>query len=104
MYGKMDPRFGVVVESYEHKKALLKEAGLEEMEVERYDDIQNDVADKAAREARVQRDPNMLVGDSVEEIMSKISTDQIDRGATGNLMGREDQDPESGLIESWREL
>ena len=101
-FGGVDPRFGVAVTSYQEKKALLKERGMEETDVERFDDIQNDVATKeAAQAATSERNPNMLVADSVEEVMSKISNDQIDRGATGSLVGRKDQDPDSGLIDGW---
>lgn len=101
-FGGVDPRFGVAVTSYQEKKALLKERGQEETDVERFDDIQNDVAEKqAAQAAKSERNPNMLVADSVEEVMSKISNDRIDRGATGSMVGRKDQDPDSGLIDGW---
>ena len=99
MYGKMDPRFGQVVESYGEKQRLLKEHGMVEGDVEKYDDIQNEVAEQTAK--KTERSPNTLVADSIDEIYERIDTDRIDRGATGNLRGRADQDPETGLIDTW---
>jgi len=101
MYGKVDPRFGVKVEDYGHKKQLLREHGLVEGDVERHDDIQDDVEARKQRQDRHKRDPNTLVADSLDEITDRISTDMIDRRATGNLRGRPDQDPKTGLIQSW---
>jgi len=104
-YGRFDPRFGCVVESYEHKQSLLKTAGKEETVIERYDDIQNDVDERqAAQAAKGERDPNMLIADSLEQINEQIDNDQIDRGHTGTPLGREDQDPDTGLIDAWRTL
>ena len=86
--------------SYQEKKALLKERGLEETEVERYDDIQNEVAERQERQNQHQRDPNMLVADSLDEINAKISKQAIDRGATGDFSKREGYNKETGLIEN----
>jgi len=97
---RVDPRFGQPVASYQEKKALLKEKGIEETDVERFDDIQNDVAEKQARQAKIQRDPSMLVADSPDQLLQKISNDQESRGATGNVMVSDDMD--SGMIDSWR--
>lgn len=94
-YGRMDPRFGKKVESYGHKKQLLKEHGWEETEIERYDDIQNEVAEKSKKD---DTPTNHIVGDSIGEIMNKINKDQVDWRHTGNLRGRPDQDPETLLI------
>lgn len=100
LYGRKDPQTGEVYESYEDKKKKLKARGLEETEVERLDDIENDVAAQMAKSR--QRDPNVLIADSLDEINERIDTDRVDRASTGSLRGREGQDPETGLIDSWR--
>lgn len=99
MYGKLDPRFGVVVESYEHKKQLLKEHGWEETDVERYDDIQNDVE---AQEAKKKSKGEYIAADSLDEVYEQIEkqSERISWKDTGNLRGRTDQDPVTGLIDS----
>lgn len=96
-YGKFDPQFGCVVESYGHKKQLLKQHGMVDVGgPERMDDIMNDTAPQ-----KTQRDPNVFVADSIKEIMGKVESSQYDRRRTGSLRGRQGQDPESGLIEGW---
>jgi hypothetical protein len=81
-YGKVDPRFGKVVDSYGHKKQLLREYGMEEGDIERHDDIQNDVGDRVQRQERHERDPNTLVADSLEEITERINKETADQGGT----------------------
>ena len=101
-FGGVDPRFGVPVKSYQEKQALLRERGLEETQVERFDDIQNDVAEQQAKQAeRKNGAQSALVADSVDELMERINTDKIDRRATGTLTGRAGQDPDSGLIDGF---
>ena len=101
LYGKTDPRFGERVDSYEEKKRLLKEHGLEETEVEKYDDIQNDIEQKRRRQAE-KRGGEYIAADSIEEVYEQIEKrgSQISWKETGNLRGRTDQDPETGLISS----
>lgn len=101
LYGKKDPRFGVTFANVAEKKAYLKEHGIEESDLEHPDDIMND----RGHTPRGKRDPNMLIGDSLTEINEQIGKmHDIDRNNTGSLTGREGQDPETGLIESWREF
>ena len=99
-FGGVDPRFGVRVTSYQEKKAILKERGLEETEVERYDDIQNEVAERQERQNQHQRDPNMLVADSLDEINQKISKQAVGMGAAEDFSKREGYNKETGLIEN----
>lgn len=94
-YGRMDPRLGERVDSYEEKKRLLKERGLEETDIERYDDIQQDVINRSKKD---DTPTNHIVADSLDEIMDSIKTDQVDWRHTGNLRGRAGQDPETLLI------
>ena len=100
--GRPDPQTGEVYESYEDKKRILKERGLVEGDIERFEDIEDDVA--ARMEQSRQRDPNVLIADSLEDITQRIDTDRVDRRHTGSIMGRDGQNPETGLIDSWREL
>ena len=75
---------------------------MEEVDVERYDDIQNDVAAKSAAQAQHKRDPNTLIADSLEEINRKISTNAAAQGATqGDFSKRESYDRDTGLVDSW---
>ena len=100
LYGKVDPRFGVAFADYGEKKAYLKEHGIEETDIEHRDDIMNDEASVS----RGSRDPNMISADSIEALQEQIASSAYDRANTGSLTGREGQDKDTGLIDSWRSL
>jgi hypothetical protein len=86
-YGEFDPQFGVVVEDYGHKKRLLKENGWHELPPETLEE---------AREAPLhagstaERNPDVIIADSMDEIRRKIPADRVDHRATGGH--RPDQD------------
>ena len=86
-YGEFDPQFGCIVEDYAHKKRLLKENGWHELPPETLEE---------AREAPLhagnttERDPGVIIADSMEEIRAKIPSDRVDHRATGG--GRADLD------------
>lgn len=79
-YGEFDPQFGCVVEDYGHRKRLLKEHGMHELPPETLEE---------AREAPLhagntaERDPDVIIADSIEEIRAKIPSDRVDHRATG---------------------
>jgi|TARA_R110000787_G_scaffold37151_4_gene94626 hypothetical protein len=80
-YGRFDPQFGCVVESYGHKKQLMKELGLIDIGgPEKFDDIE---ADGERMRPGTEADPSIVRADSMEEIMGLIPEDQIDRKRTG---------------------
>ncbi len=102
-YGEFDPQFGCVVESYGHKRQLMRERGMVEVGgPEKIDDIREDIAaQEAVAASRGPRDPNILQADSIPELMESIeSNPELDRKHTGKLRGREGQD-ENGLFDSW---
>lgn len=98
LYGKKDPRFGRIFKDHGEKRLYLKEQGITEGDIEREDDILGE-----SDPVKTERDPNMLVADSLEQIQETISKVGYDRQNTGSLTGREGQDKETGLIEAWRE-
>jgi hypothetical protein len=100
LYDRVDPQTGRKHGSYEEKKKWLKETGRVETGIERIDDIMNEEIPKS----NTQRDPNMLVADSMEELTETINKVGYDRQKTGSLTGREGQDKETGLIDTWREF
>lgn len=84
-YGKFDPQFGCVVRDYAHRQRLLREKGMVEVSgPERRDDIEADAPVPTG-----QRDPNVFVADSIEEIMEQIDTGRIDWKLTGNSRRRD---------------
>ena len=98
LYGKKDPRFGVTFADHGEKRLYLKEHGITEGDIEREDDILGE-----SDPVRTERDPNMLVADSLEQIQATISKVGYDKQNTGPLTGRVGQDKETGLIAAWRE-
>ena len=63
-YGEFDPQCGCVVESYGHKKKLLKERGWEELPPETKEEIAEDTAGSTT----ATRDPAVGMADSPEEL------------------------------------
>jgi hypothetical protein len=86
-YGEFDPQFGCVVEDYAHKKRLLKEHGMHELPPETLEEAREGPL-HAGNTA--ERDPNVIVADTMDEIRAKIPRDRVDHRATGG--GRPDQD------------
>ena len=86
-YGEFDPQFGGVVEDYAHKKRLLKENGMHELPPETLEEAREGPL-HAGNTA--ERDPNVIVADTMDEIRAKIPRDRVDHRATGG--GRPDQD------------
>jgi len=99
LYGKKDPRFGVTFADKGEKDRYLKEKGIIEGDIEREDDILGESDPK-----KTKRDPNMLVADSLEDLQAQIGKTGYDRQNTGSLTGRDGQDKETGLIDSWRTI
>jgi len=79
-YGEFDPQFGCVVEDYAHKKRLLKQMGAEELPPEKLEDIRNEAPPDSG-----ERDPSLIAGDSLEEVMAQIPRDRVSRKDTGDL-------------------
>mgnify|MGYP003138095651 CR=1 FL=1 len=63
-YGEFDPQFGCVVESYSHKKKLMKERGWEELPPETKEEIAEDTVGGTT----ATRDPAVVMADSPEEL------------------------------------
>ena len=79
-YGEFDPQFGCVVESYGHKKKLMKEMGLVDIGgPETRDDIERHGESIPDNE----QDPNVIRAESMEEILNKTPADQVDWKHTG---------------------
>ena len=89
-YGKFDPQFGCVVESYSHKKQLMREMGLMETKHYTLEEIKEEQweGERAQREAP---DPGIISADELEEVYA-----QIGKQAHGVRKG--------ALQESWVEL
>lgn len=81
-YGEFDPQFGCVVESYGHKKQLMRERGLEELPPETHEQVQESIYEGQRRQAeqQAQRDSRMLVADDEDELMGKIAEQDRRRG------------------------
>jgi hypothetical protein len=82
-YGEFDPQFGCVVESYTHKKQLLRERNMIESPPETKEQIAED-AYNWANKPTPERDRTLIVADSMEELEQKIDRNQVDAGHTGN--------------------
>ncbi len=101
LYGRgVDPQFGCVVKSYDHKQQLLKEKGLVEVGgPERLDDIMNDGPqergeDMSARSPDVGVMEGMDEDEMVKELTEKLhSNPRIDRKNTGQAREQ--------MLESW---
>jgi hypothetical protein len=90
-YGRFDPQFGCVVESYAHKNQLLKQHGMVEVGgPEHMDDIMND------GQAASEPNPDIIKAESMEEILKNIPQDRVDRKSTGN--------PDRPMLDCWTEL
>jgi hypothetical protein len=93
-YGRFDPQFGCVVESYAHKQRLLKQTGMIEVSgPEKMDDI---LADGDKLRPASEPDPSVIRADSIEEITGNIPRDRIDWKHTGN--------PDRPMLDCWTEL
>lgn len=99
LYGRTDPRTGETYADYGEKQADFRRRGLIEGDVERVEDIENEIAAQEAK--RKERDPNVVVADGVEELQAKLyKDDRIDWSKTGDPTKR--GDTEAGLLDSWR--
>ena len=81
-YGKFDPQFGCVVESYSHKKKLMRDMGLMEKKHYTQEEIEEDLynAQNAPREA-----DQVLAADSVEELQQMIEKRHKTNARRGDL-------------------
>ena len=69
-----------MVEDYGHRKRLLKENGMHELPPETLEEARGAPL-HAGNTA--ERDPNVIIADSIEEIRAKIPSDRVDHRATG---------------------
>jgi len=93
-YGRFDPQFGCVVESYAHKQRLLKQYNMVEVSgPEKEDDI---LADGDKLRPASEPNPDVVRADSLEEITGLIPRDRIDWKHTGN--------PDRPMVDCWTEL
>lgn len=83
-YGQFDPQFGCVVESYSHKKQLMRQMGLEEKKHYTHEEIAEDLHNARAEAARQESDP-VLAADSVEELQKMIEEKHQTNARRGDL-------------------
>jgi len=90
-YGEFDPQFGCVVKDYSHKKELLRQHDMHELPPETMEEARE--SPMRGEDRQTERDPKVMVADSLEEIEAQIPKDQIDSRATGDRQRERDNLP-----------